>query len=1500
MSAISENIGYSLGLDIGSTTAKLAILTTENELIFSAYERHLSEPRVVLTRLLAEAARALPGLKVRGACTGSGGIALAKALGLEFVQEVIASTTAVQELIPSTSVAIELGGEDAKITFFEGNIEQRMNETCAGGTGAFIDQMASYLQTDAAGLNELARDYTTIYPIASRCGVFAKTDVLPLLNEGAARENIAASIFQAVVDQTVGGLACGRAIKGKVAFLGGPLYFLSELRKRFEESLELTAEESVFPPHAQYFVAMGAALEARASSKVKEQSLAELAGVAESMEAQIVLETEPLPRLFENEEQLAEFREMHSREVALRADIADAKGPLYLGFDAGSTTIKAVLMDAHGAILHTHYSNNKGVPLSTAISVLKQLYTLIPDGAWIAHCGATGYGAGLLKAALGVEVDEVETVAHYRAANFLRPNVSFVLDIGGQDMKCLHVKNGVIDRIMLNEACSAGCGVFIETFANSLGMEKEDFASRALLAQAPVDLGSRCTVFMNSKIKQAQKEGATVEDIAAGLAYSVIRNALYKVIRVSGPEDLGEVVVAQGGSFLNDALLRAFEKLMGCKVFRPDIAGLMGAYGVALIAREQAGQREDPNARSSLISAKTLNEFEHRTKTTRCKLCGNRCLLTINIFPNGKYVTGNRCEKGVSHVVPDANKHVPVNLYARKYQLLFSAYAPLEEEKAFRGKVGIPRVLNMFDRYPYWFTFFTVLGFRVELSDPSSQELYAKGIDTISSQSVCYPAKLAHGHIMDLVERGVKHIFYPCISREEKEDDTADDTYNCPVVSGYPEVLRLNMGILKENDVTLHCPFLQMGKFNNLLGGLYEELRGFDIPRREIANALYDAAFEQNRFRDEMRRLGEETLEELEESGRLGVVLTGHPYHLDPAINHGIPELITSNGVAVFTEDSIAHLAQVPRPLRVLDQWPYHSRLFRAAAAVGAHPNLELIQFNSFGCGLDAISAEQVQEILEAHNKIHTLLKIDEGANLGGARIRIRSLLATVKTKAAERGLKVEMEEPFKTIGKIAKAVLENGRALANRIDLATLKPGSAPNSADPEGPDREAFILGPNGHNYVARAGKVAPLPSLSTLYGTTEFTKEMGETYTILTPQMSPVHFQFMEAGLRMEGYNVELLPYASPEDVEVGLRYVNNDVCYPAIIVIGQLMRAIQSGKYDKNKTALLISQTGGSCRATNYVGLLRRGLKKCGLGHVPVISFNMVGLEEQAGFVVSGKMLLRLAHGVLYGDMLDKLTLRTRPYELNKGETNEKAAKWSEICSRSLKTLSGKVFRKNIEGMVEDFARILVSSEQKPRVGMVGEILIKYHPDANNQTVQVIEAEGGEAVPTELINFVLYCLYDGLPFSPFSSISFWQSLKNWLLIWWIERKRNVLRRALAKYPRYGDIPTIYELAEACREVISLGHQGGEGWLLTAEMLEMLKTDVPNILCMQPFACLPNHITGKGVIRELSRRFPMANIAPVDYDPGASEVNQLNRIKLMMTVAKQNLRNSIPEAG
>ncbi len=1446
MTTQNGELPYSLGLDIGSTTVKLVILDKEQKLVYADYKRHMADPRSTLTELLQKAAETFPDLPLCGACTGSGGIALAKSLGLHFVQEVIAGTKAVKSIIPQTDVVIELGGEDAKITFFGNTIEQRMNETCAGGTGAFIDQMASYLHTDAQGLNELAKDFSTIYPIASRCGVFAESDVLALLNEGANRKDIAASIFQAVVDQIVGGLACGRSIEGKIAFLGGPLFFLSELRKRFQESLKLFPEHSVFPEHAQYFVAIGAALEGLSLQTKDSIFLPQILALLKTINKDKTKESQSLPALFETEEAIKDFSERHKKEASPKKNMQELSGPVFLGFDAGSTTIKAVLTDAEGAIAYTFYDNNRGMPLVAAKKALEEIYAQLPKEAYIASAGATGYGAGLLKAALGLENEEVETIAHFKAANFLCPSVSFILDIGGQDMKCLHIKEGIIDKIMLNEACSAGCGVFIESYAKSLGIDKKDFSALALSAKNPVDLGSRCTVFMNSKIKQAQKEGAELEDIAAGLAYSVIRNALYKVIKVAGPEDLGSCVVAQGGTFLSDAILRAFEQLLGCEVFRPDISGLMGAYGMALFASETpktlAKVLPSEPLKSGIISQKDLESFSHKAETRRCNLCGNRCLLTINIFPNGQHITGNRCERGASKSEPSKKAKESTNLFAKKYDLLFKERPSLAQKSPSRGRIGIPRALNIFDRYPYWQAFLSFLGFEIVLSDPSSKELYAKGLETISSQSVCFPAKLANGHIVDLIHKGVKHIFYPCISHEYQEFDDADNCYNCPVIAGYPEILPLNINSLKEEQVELIAPFLNMNEAKALRAILYKSLQSFGVSKAEINKALEAAEEAQAAFKQELRRLGEEALRELEENKGSGIVLIGHPYHIDPAIHHGIPELISNYGATVFTEDSIAHLYQESQSLRILDQWPYHSRLFRAAAFAAKHQQLELVQFTSFGCGLDAISTDQVQEILEEAQKIYTLLKIDEGANLGGVRIRIRSLLATVQEQRA-------------------KALKEQDKK--DRVEKCT-------NCNDCAGQKE---------------------LGSEENTSQRSVFTQEMGKDYTFLAPQMSPVHFQFLEKVMEHEGYKVELLPYASQEDVEEGLRFVNNDACYPAIMVIGQLVRALRSGKYNMDKTALLISQTGGSCRASNYIALLRLALQKSGLAHVPVLSFNTVQLEEQPGFVVSTSMLMRMILGILYGDMIEKLTLRTRPYEAHIGASDALYKKWSDICTNSLHDFGNKLFARNIEAMLHDFASVPITNEQKPRVGMVGEILIKYHPDANNQTIQVIEAEGGEAVPTEFANFMLYCLYDNIDFKRHSFAKSLKALKNRFSIRWIEKKREIIRKALKNYPRFGHVPTIHELAESCKGLVSLGHQGGEGWLLTAEMVEMLQTDVPNIICMQPFACLPNHITGKGVIRELSRRYPKANIVPVDYDPGASEVNQLNRIKLMMATARQS---------
>ena len=1018
-----------LGLDVGSTTVKVAALANDT-VLFSKYERHRADIRNTIVSVVGEALALIrekvsPDAVISAVVTGSGGLAVSQWLGIPFVQEVTSATLAAKKLIPQTDVIIELGGEDAKITYFDGsNIEQRMNGTCAGGTGAFIDQMAALLETDAGGLNELAKRYTTLYPIAARCGVFAKTDIQPLINEGAAREDIAASIFQAVVNQTISGLACGKPIRGNVAFLGGPLHFLTELRKRFVETLKLTPEQTIVPENAQLFVAMGAAFTELKSREDEDESevaarynflcVEDFNTALQKIKTAELNEIQRLPPLFESEAALAEFRNRHSREKARVADIAKASGTVFLGLDAGSTTTKAVLIDAKGAILWRFYDVNAGNPVKLAVEMLRQLYEVLPQTAHIARTVSTGYGEKLFQAAVGADDGEVETIAHYKAAEFFLPGVEFLLDIGGQDMKCLTMENGAITGIQLNEACSSGCGSFLDNFARSLGMSVSDFSQKALLAEKPVDLGSRCTVFMNSRVKQAQKEGSSVGDISAGLSYSVIKNALFKVIKLRDADSIGKKIIVQGGTFNNDAVLRAFELVSGKEAVRPDVAGLMGAYGAALIALTQWREAgSNPNAVSGIATLSDLKNFHVDLKLARCGKCPNNCLLTINTFSNTTlptgtefrtFVTGNRCERGLEmegvHLATQKKQEPLPNLYDWKYHRLFD-YTPLPKEQAVRGQIGIPRVLNMYENYPLWFTFFTELKFQVVLSARSNKAIYEMGLESIPSESVCYPGKIVHGAIEWLLKRGVKNIFYPCIPYESKEDKTANNHYNCPIVTSYPEVIKNNIEVFRHStDVRYMNPFLPIFDKKALKARLFEELGSvFEISKREIEHAVDVAWAEQERFRSDVKTAGINTLKELHKKNIRGIVLAGRPYHIDPELNHGIPELLTGLGLAVFTEDSLAHLGKVQRPLRVVDQWVYHNRLYRAAEFVSRTKNLELIQLTSFGCGLDAVTADQVSEILARHDKMYTLLKIDEGANLGAIRIRVRSLLAALEER---------------------------------------------------------------------------------------------------------------------------------------------------------------------------------------------------------------------------------------------------------------------------------------------------------------------------------------------------------------------------------------------------------------------------------------------------------------------------------------------------------------------
>jgi Uncharacterized protein conserved in bacteria len=1403
---------YHVGLDVGSTTVKMAVLDKDNKIMYSKYQRHYSDIRKTIFELMNETCNRFYQEDCTIMITGSGGLLVSQWLRFDFIQEVIAGSEAIQTLIPQTDVAIELGGEDAKITYFKGGLEQRMNGTCAGGTGAFIDQMASLLQTDATGLNEFAKKSRVIYPIAARCGVFAKTDIQPLLNEGAAKEDIAASIFQSVVTQTISGLACGKPITGNIAFLGGPLYFLSELRKRFEITLNLKPEQVIFPDNSQLFVAVGAAL---SSKECKVTSFREIKEKLPVLNTITVHEVERLKPLFSSQEELDEFRKRHAEQSVSVKPLKDYKGDCFLGIDAGSTTTKAVLINTKGELLYSFYGSNQGSPLNSSVKILKDIYSNLPEAAHIVNSTVTGYGEGLIKAGLGVDIGEIETIAHYKAADFFLPGVDFILDIGGQDMKCLKIKDGVIDSIMLNEACSSGCGSFIETFAKSLNFTVEDFAEQALLAEKPVDLGSRCTVFMNSRVKQAQKEGAQVGDISAGLSYSVIKNALLKVIKIRDPREMGKKIIVQGGTFLNDAVLRSFELISEREAIRPNIAGLMGAFGAALIARERYTKQK-----STLLTRENIGNFNFDTELQRCKFCNNNCLLTINQFSDGsRFVSGNRCERGAG--LESTTQDVP-DLFDYKYKRIFG-YKQSNEAVHSRGTVGIPRVLNIYENYPFWFTFFDELKFKVELSPRSSKKIYELGIETMPSESVCYPAKIVHGHIMSLVNRKVNYIFYPSLPYEKVEDEGADNHYNCPIVTSYPEVIKNNMDILKTSGVKFFNPFLPYDNKEKLKVRLFEVLgKEFDITKAEIALAVDKAWDEEERAKDDVRKKGEETLKYLQETGKRGIVLAGRPYHIDPEINHGIPQIITSFGFAVLTEDSVAHLGKVERPLRVVDQWKYHSRLYAAATVVTEHPELEMIQLNSFGCGLDAVTTDQVQEILHTNDEIYTVLKIDEGNNLGAARIRIRSLVAAIE------------ERDKKTI----KHEKKHSRF------------------------DRKIF-------------------------------TEEMRKTHTILAPQMSPIHFEFVETAFRKSGYNIVVLPEVDNEAIEDGLRYVNNDACYPSIIVVGQIIHALKSGQYDPDSTSVLITQTGGGCRATNYIGFLKKALSEAGMKQIPVISLNALGMENQPGFKVTLKLADLAFKGLVYGDLLMRVLYRVRPYEKVPGSANALYKKWADICKKSINDDKKGTFKRNIKAIIKEFDELEINDVVKPKVGLVGEILVKFHPDANNNVVDVVEKEGAEAVMPDLIDFFLYCAYGPNFRHKYMSGSMKSLIVNNAAISGIEWYRRHLKKYLRKSKRFDPPHSIYHLAKSASEILSLGNQTGEGWFLTAEMIELIKSGAGNIICMQPFACLPNHVTGKGMIKELRRRYPETNIVAVDYDPGASEVNQLNRIKLMMSVAFKNMR-------
>ena len=1688
-----------VGLDIGSTTVKAVVLDQSDSLkdtLFSDYRRHHANVRATVAGLLVDIHKKLVDLgrgdePIRLSITGSGGLALADNLHVPFIQEVIAETEAIDKEYPQADVIIELGGEDAKITYLKPTPEQRMNGSCAGGTGAFIDQMSTLLDTDAAGLNEMAKSYENLYPIASRCGVFAKTDLQPLINDGAAKPDLAASIFTAVATQTIAGLASGRPIHGTVIFLGGPLFFMSELRAAFQRALEGKVDEFIVPTDAHLYVAYGSALQADTDSDdqghhFEAYTCDEILKRLDELK-NLPSNTPTMPPLFPTEADREDFNKRHHKEHIHIGTLEGAHGPHFLGIDAGSTTIKATLVNDDREIVWSSYANNEGSPLTAAINIVKKIQSELPEGAWIARSCATGYGEGLITTGLHLDEGVVETMAHYRGAEMVSPGVTAVIDIGGQDMKYLAITDGVIDSIAVNEACSSGCGSFLQTFAMSMGLTIQEFTQKALASTHPVDLGSRCTVFMNSSVKQAQKEGASIEDIAAGLCYSVVRNALYKVIKLRDSGELGDTVVVQGGTFLNDAVLRAFELLTERQVTRPNIAGLMGAFGAALTARmhyqdeadhldvvvkadgsEEQSEAEpalksEPKAAafkktetakpevhvvvvdgvahtaSSILTGDALDNMSMTTERDVCKLCQNHCKLTITTFSDGsRFVTGNRCERG-----GDAKKKRSdrPNLYDYKYKRCF-AYRRLTDKAATRGEIGIPRALNMYENYPFWFTLLTTLGFKVMISGRSSHELFETGIESIASENICYPAKLVHGHIKWLLDKGVKTIFYPCVSYEENLVPNTDNHYNCPVVANYPLVVGANMPELREDGVRYMHPYFNLANHELMVDRILEEFAWANVTREEVETAVKAAYAEDKVFKHDVQQEGLTALAYMKEHNCRGIVLAGRPYHIDPEINHGIPETICSLGMVVLSEDSICELQPGeklnlteflsegeadPRsknaagfrhvgdrtvtkmPLRVTNQWAYHSRLYAAAHFVASYPGLELVQLNSFGCGLDAITTDQVAEILADKADVYTLLKIDEVSNLGAAKIRLRSLKAAVEEREANKARmakaalatsdesgSAESDAPRNAAHAAAQAAARKAQEQAES-DLATaqaalaeaqaavaaaeakVKAADRPVDAADAGSDAAAPANAPKSTGF-RKTGSKAPTPGRQVLLdatmaanpkltkamrdaskraakrdiadvrlaalgdGTTndaanaksksaksksghnnatmsryahreKFVKDMKKDYTIVAPQMSPIHFSLVESVIRSGGYKFDILKHASREDVETGLKYVNNDACYPAIMVIGQLIDAILEGKYDPDKVCLAITQTGGMCRATNYFGLIRKALIDAGYPQIPVIAISTQGLEDNPGFKVTPALLHRTVKALILGDLLMKCLYRVRPYEVEKGAANRLYEQWDVIVREALehhgfsKTAAKTPWLKRRYLPYPVLAREIVKSfdalplkdvPRKVRVGVVGEILVKYQPDANNHVVDVIESQDCEAVVPGIMEFMTTRPYITDWNEKYLGTGGNKTLYA-LMRWSLDRYNAPIKAAIAtSHGKFKQDDPMPELVEKAAEVTSIGVQAGEGWLLTAEILELIEQGCPNVICAQPFACLPNHVTGRGMFGKIRRLHPEANIVSIDYDPGASEANQLNRIKLMIAAAKKAHNAKFAEAG
>lgn len=1446
----------SVGIDVGSTTAKIAMLDADGQLLFGRYLRHRGEPLNILRVFIDEIRQKFAAeQRLHLRITGSAGLGLAEAYGLSFVQEVVASSQYIRQRHPQVRSFIEIGGEDSKVVFFDelGRPDIRMNGSCAGGTGSFIDQMAALLNVDVSEMNALAAQAKETHPVASRCGVFAKTDVQALLARHVSKEDIAASVFHAVALQVITALARGRDIEPAIIFGGGPLTFNPLLQKAFARILKIQDENNfVIVERPELIPAMGAALADDDDEKVWRGSLQSLRDLLaqDKKSARQQAGDKRLPTLFASEQEFQQWQQRHDEARARRLPLQElGDAPVFLGIDSGSTTTKIVLIDAQARLLLGHYAPNNGDPVKSVREGLEKIRAQLEAAGvspQVLRSAATGYGEGLIQAAFGVDDGVVETMAHYRAARHFEPEVSFIMDIGGQDMKAIYIRDHAVAEIQVNEACSSGCGSFIDTFSQSLGYGVQDFSRIACAPNKPFDLGTRCTVFMNSRVKEALRDQAGVDEISAGLAYSVVKNALYKVLKLTDTAVLGDKIVVQGGTFRNPAVLRALELLLKKEVVRPDIAELMGAFGAALTALQHyQAQDERKKHKSQFTDWAVLQQATDFTqKEIHCKGCENHCTVLKLKFSNGRqFYTGMRCERFFSNDSGGAQRGH--NLIEDQLQLLLDQ--PLEPRAKERKislknnglnknkplRFGLPRTLNIYENFPFWATLLTEYGFAVELSDASNFRIYERGAPTVMSENVCFPAKLAHGHIYDLIDKGVDRIFFPTAVYEQVEHKKALNSYNCPIVTGYPDLLRSAIDPQGRHGIPFDSPAISFRDPQRLRDQLFLYFKQFGKHYDCLDEAVEKALAAQRNYQRVLRQKGQALIDEARGKGMDIIVLAGRPYHIDPLINHGIPQLLSALGVAVLSENALPiDDDDELNDVNVLTQWSYTNRLYAAAHWVCRQPDAQLVQLTSFGCGPDSISSDEVASILRRHGKISTLIKMDEISNLGAVRIRLRSLLEAMHERAS----------------------LQQQRGWESK---------------------------------QAAQASQ-AQTPLVSRDYVASDRRR------TLITPYFSPFYSPLIAAAVRPLGYKIDVLPPQDKASVEYGLKSVNNDMCYPSILVAGDIIKALETGAYKPEDTAVVLTQTGGQCRASAYVSLVKKGLAARGFADVPVVAISGdADINEQPGFDIDQKALVkRMAYGIIFADPLAQMYLSTLPREINKGETKRLHSAFLHKLEAPLVDADFAAMKRVLAEAVQAFNKIPVHNRPVPKVGVVGEIFVKYNFFSHANIIEWLSEQGIEVVlPAIQTFFTQYFVNETYN----QRARFKLDLKDRIVSrlaefytnFFIDQVENIAK----DFRFYRPSHDLRSLAHKSERVVSLANQYGEGWLLTAEMIGMLEDGVGNIVSIQPFGCISNHITSRGVEKSLKKLYPQLNLLSIDMDAGASEVNILNRLHFVVMGARHD---------